>query len=227
MTPYLLLVLHLHPVTAIGTDMAFAFTTKTVSAIQHRRQRTLWLKPAFFIALGSVPASLAASLLVVKHVKESTWIEQFLPRFLGGVLILVALLVAMRATGWLRTHTPEKEHWPQWWQGALLGSFLGSIVGTTSVGSGTLFVAVMLLCFSIPGEHLVGLNVLTGAVLAFFPSLAYAYHGFVNWPLLFNILIGALPGTLLGAHLVTRVPTQTIRLILSFLVLLAGIRLLV
>ncbi len=226
MTPFLLLVLHLDPVHAIGTDLAFAFLTKSVSAVQHRRQRTVWLRPAFFISLGSVPASLAASWFVVSQVHNRAWVEQTLPRLLGGVLVLVALLIAGRALGWIKARGDERrERWPTWWQDVLLGVAIGALVGLTSVGSGTLLVAVLLLFFVVPADHLVGLNVLVGALLAFFPMLTYAYHGFVRWPLLGQILIGALPGSVLGAHLVTRAPTRAIRLFLSFLVLLAGVRL--
>ncbi len=226
MTPYLLLVLHLHPVTAVGTDMVFAFVAKTAGAIQHRRQRTLWLKPAFYIAIGSIPASLVTSLVVVKHVQEKALTEEILPRILGGLLVLAAILVATRALGFIQGGKDSTEHWPNWRQSIILGLALGIVVGATSVGSGTLFITVMLLCFSLPPDHLIGLNVTTGALLAFFPSLTYAYHGFVAWRILISALIGALPGAVIGSHLVTTVPTKAIRLILSFLVLLAGIRLL-
>ena len=226
MTPFLLLVIHLDPVHAIGTDLAFAFVSKSVGALQHRLQRTVWLRPAFYISLGSVPASLLASWFVVSRVQDRAWVEHTLPRLLGLALILVALLVAGRAVGWIKPSGDEnRERWPTWWQDILLGVLIGLLVGLTSVGSGTLLVAVLLLFFVVPPEHLVGLNVLVGAVLAFFPMLTYASHGFVHWALLGEILVGAIPGAVLGARLVTRVPTRTIRLFLSFLVLLAGVRL--
>lgn len=226
MTPFLILVMGLHPVTAIGTDLVFAFVAKSVSAVQHRRQRTVWLQPAFFLSLGSVPTSILASWFVVTQVKNRGWVEQTLPRLLGGMLVVVAVLVAARALGWIKARGGEhKERWPTWWQNVLLGVALGLLVGMTSVGSGTLLVAILLLFFVVPPEHLVGLNVLVGAGLAFFPALTYAYHGYVKWVLLGQILVGALPGTILGARLVTRAPTKPLRLFLSCLVCLAGLRL--
>ena len=226
MTPFLLLVVHLDPVYAIGTDLAFAFVSKSVGALQHRLQRTVWLRPAFFISLGSVPSSLVASWFVVSRVHNRVWVEHTLPRLLGLALILVALLVAGRAMGWIKPRgDATRERWPTWWQDVLFGVVIGALVGLTSVGSGTLLVAVLLLFFVVPTEHLVGLNVLVGALLAFFPMLAYAAHGFVEWALLGQILLGAVPGSILGARWVTRAPTRAIRLFLSFLVLLAGARL--
>ena len=144
------------------------------------------------------------------------------------MLAVAALLVVGRALGWIKARGGEhRDRWPSWWQDVLLGVAIGLLVGMTSVGSGTLLVAVMLLFFVIPAEHLVGLNVLVGALLAFFPMLTYAWHGFVLWPLLAQLLMGAIPGSIIGTKLVTRVPTRAVRLFLGFLVLLAGIRLLV
>lgn len=226
MTPFLILVMGLHPVTAIGTDLVFAFVTKSVGAVQHRLQRTVWLRPAFFLSLGSVPASVFASWFVVSQVKRGGWVDHILPRILGGMLVVVALLVAARSLGWIKARGGgHKERWPAWWQDVLLGVALGLLVGVTSVGSGTLLVAVLLIFFVVPPEHLVGLNVLVGAMLAFFPALTYAYHGYVDWGLAGQILIGAIPGTVLGARLVPKMPTKPLRLLLSFLVCLAGVRL--
>ena len=225
MTPFLLLALHLDPIHAIGTDLAFAFVAKSASALQHRRQKTVWLRPAFFISLGSVPASLLASWFVVSQSHNRVWLEHHLPRLLGGMLILVALLASGRTLGCIKESANQEERWPSWWQNLLLGLAIGMLVGLTSIGSGTLLIATLLLFFVIPSDHLVGLNVLVGALLSFFPMLLYAYHGFVVWDLLGLLLLGALPGTILGARMVTKTSTKTIRLIASFLVLLSGVRL--
>ena len=227
MTPFLLLVVHLPPATAIGTDLAFALVTKSVSAVQHRRQKTIWLRPAFFISLGSVPTSLAAAWVVGAHAHHP-WMTRLLPGLIGVALVAIALVVMARALHWLDSPpSHDTERWPAWWQNVLLGVVMGLLVGVTSIGSGTIFVGTMLLLFALPPAHLVGLNVLVGALLAFFPALTYAWHGLVAWPLLGTLLLGALPGAVLGGALVTRVPTDRVRLLLSVLIFFAGIRLVV
>lgn len=226
MTPFLILALRLDPVTAIGTDLAFAFVTKSVGAWQHRIQRTVRLRPAFYLSLGSIPAAILSSQFVVNQVRNQQWVRVWLPQALGLALVIVAWLIAARALGWLRPRQNRPgEHWPRKGEFVLLGVPLGILVGLTSVGSGTLLVAILLLFFAVPAEHLVGLNVLMGALLAFFPALTYAYHGFVDWGLLGCLLLGALPGVTLGARMVTRTPTRALRLALSVLVCLAGLRL--
>ncbi len=226
LTPFLLLVAHLHPAVAIGTDLVFSFVVKSASTVQHRRQRTVWLLPAFYISLGSVPASLLAATFIVGHVHQPQ-VERVLPRVIGGTLMVVACVVIARAAQWLRKPAePAQERWPAWWQNVLLGILMGLLVGATSIGSGTLLVSTMLLLFSLPPAHLVGLNVLVGAVLAFFPAMTYAWHGMVAWQLLGTLLIGALPGAVLGSRLVTRVPTRYVQMLLGVIIFLAGARLL-
>ena len=57
MTPMLILVFGVTPVTAIGTDLAYAAVTKTVGGYKHWRQRTVDLQLSSWMAIGSVPAA--------------------------------------------------------------------------------------------------------------------------------------------------------------------------
>src|SRR5688572_26150610 len=57
MTPMLILVFGVTPVTAIGSDLAYAAVTKTVGGAKHWRQHTVDLRLSSWMALGSVPAA--------------------------------------------------------------------------------------------------------------------------------------------------------------------------
>ena len=61
MTPMLILVFGVTPITAIGTDLAYAAVTKTVGGYKHWTQKTVDLQLSTWMALGSVPAASAAS----------------------------------------------------------------------------------------------------------------------------------------------------------------------
>src|SRR5919201_2704189 len=68
MTPLLILVLGVKPVTAVGTDLAYAAVTKTVGGYKHLRQRTVDLSLSSWMAVGSGPA--AVSGVWVLHLLE-------------------------------------------------------------------------------------------------------------------------------------------------------------
>ena len=64
MTPLLLIVIGTQPVVAIGTDIAYGALTKTVGGWQHFRNGTVDLGTATWLAIGSVPGSIAGVVLV-------------------------------------------------------------------------------------------------------------------------------------------------------------------
>ena len=58
MTPLLILVFGIKPVTAIGTDILYAAITKTVGGWRHFKMKTVNLGLVFWLAIGSVPSSM-------------------------------------------------------------------------------------------------------------------------------------------------------------------------
>src|ERR1700733_12437836 len=59
MTPLLILLFHVHPVTAVGTDLIYASVTKTGGSVVHGLNKTIDWRIVRRLALGSLPASLA------------------------------------------------------------------------------------------------------------------------------------------------------------------------
>src|SRR5690348_5310772 len=64
MTPLLILLFGVHPATAVGTDLLFAATTKTVGTGIHGLNGTIDWRVVRRLALGSVPATLAATAIL-------------------------------------------------------------------------------------------------------------------------------------------------------------------
>ena len=97
MTPLLMLGLGLPPTTAVGTDLAYAALTKLAGAWQHWRQRTVDFQVVRDLALGSLPASLAAvGLLTWLRRGHAGLADVWLERVIGLALILAALLTLQR-----------------------------------------------------------------------------------------------------------------------------------
>jgi len=224
MTPFLILVMKIDPVLAVGTDLVFAAVTKWTSGLQHRRQDNVGLRMVFWMALGSVPASLLVSTYVVAHLEEKQGsLQHLLARLLGVVLVLVSVYTLARILNWVQI--PKDERWPPAWALTLLGALGGGLVGMTSVGSGTVIMASLMMFFSIPPAQMVGLDVMHGALLTTVPAGVYTFAGQVDWSLIVWLLAGSIPGAWLGARLVTVVPQRLVRGALSLLLILAGLQL--
>jgi uncharacterized membrane protein YfcA len=223
MTPFLILVMKINPILAVGTDLVFASITKWTSGIQHRRQNNVALRMVFWMALGSMPASFLMSTFVLTRLKDATGANFYLARILGCVLILVSLYTLARAFDWIKAK--EDIHWPPAWALTVIGAIGGGLVGLTSVGSGTVIMASLLIFFSLPASQLVGLDVMHGALLTTVSAGVYAFGGLVDWQMVLWLLVGSIPGAWLGTRLVQRVPPRLVRGALSVFLIVAGVRL--
>ncbi len=226
MTPFLILVMKLNPTLAVGTDLAFAAITKIVGAIQHRREENTSFQAVGWMALGSVPASFIGARLVLNSTQDSVTEGGFLPTLLGIMLVIVGIIVMAGNTRWFQVKEDAEERWPSPIILVVIGIIGGFLVGLTSVGGGTIIMAILLVFFSIPLKYMVGLDVAHAAILTIVPAVTYAVGAQTNWPLVGLLLIGSIPGVWLGAHAVGHIEPRLVRGLLSILLLIIGLELL-
>jgi uncharacterized membrane protein YfcA len=178
------------------------------------------------MACGSLPASFLGSQFILSQTSNRQLIEKGLPMFLGITLIIVGLIIMARIFRMLGPTEHVEIKWPAPWALALIGAAGGLLVGMTSIGGGTVIMALMLIFFAIPLNLLVGLDVMHGAVLAIGTSVNYIAAGQTNWGLVALLLIGSIPGSWLGVRMVNRIDRRLVRGILALFILWAGISLL-
>jgi len=227
MTPFLLIVMKLDPVLAVGTDLTFAAITKIVGSIQHRREKNVSLRRVFWMACGSLPASFLGAQFILRQKGNSALTENILPTVLGVTLIIVSLIILARVFRWLGPKEYIVITWPAPWSLILIGTIGGFLVGMTSIGGGTVIMALLLIFFSIPLNLMVGIDVVHGALLTIFTSMNYIFAGQADWGLVGLLLIGSLPGAWLGALAINRIDVRIVRGILALVVIGAGIDLLI
>ncbi|MCB9135188.1 MAG: sulfite exporter TauE/SafE family protein [Anaerolineales bacterium] len=226
MTPFLLIFMKLNPVLAVGTDLTFAAVTKIVGSIQHRRENNVSIRRVAWMAAGSLPASYLAAQFILHQGEDSSFVSQTLPKFLGWMLIVVSLIILARITRLVGPKEHIEIRWPSPIAMVFIGALGGALVGLTSIGGGTVIMALLLVFFSIPLNQMVGMDVLHGALLATVPAVTYAFAGKVNWGLVGPMLIGSLPGAWLGARTVNKIDRRIVRAVLGLLILGAGIHVL-
>jgi uncharacterized membrane protein YfcA len=238
-TPFLILFAGVRPVLAVGTDLIYSAATKWLGAAVHLRQRTVDLRLAAMLGLGSVPASLIG-VRVVNGLGGSA--DEVVAKGLGAALILVAGVLLLRRpieralkrrtvtrSGWPGASDPSSSLRPR--VGALatvgLGAAVGFLVGFTSVGSGTLIVAALLLLYpALPLGKVVGTDVMQAALLTSVAGVAYLGLGQVDLSLAAALLAGSLPGVVIGSRLSAKAPEHVLQPVLAGVLMLAGARLL-
>jgi uncharacterized protein len=231
MTPILIIVFGYNPVTAVGTDLAYGAITKTVGGWRHFRRRNVFLPLAIWMGVGSVPAAVGG--VYVLHVLEHKYGKSFDNAMLVAVaaaVMLTGIVVLTRALFMKRLLQHERESFVMTTRdkvlAALLGLFVGFVLGVTSAGSGTLIAVGMILIFRLTPQRVVGTDVIHAAVLLWAASLAHVIAGNVDYGLMGTILIGSIPGVWIGSHLAFRLPTATLRLGLAIVMIGAGLGLL-
>jgi uncharacterized protein len=231
MTPMLILVFGVTPITAIGTDLAYAAVTKTVGGYKHWRQRTVDLRLSSWMAVGSVPAAIAG--VYVLRLLEDWAGHDF------NDLLLTVLAVALLLTGaatlvraFLKsmhererdTIAMERRHKVA---AVVLGVSVGFVLGVTSAGSGALIAVGLILLFRLSPTRVVGTDVFHAAILLWAAGLAHVTAGNVDFGLVGNILIGSIPGVWVGSHWSVRVAPAVLRTTLAVVLIGAGLALLI
>ena len=96
-----------------------------------------------------------------------------------------------------------------------IGAMFGFIVGLTSVGSGTFFGLALLLLFPLSATRMVGTDLLHAALLLLIAGAGHLIHGNVDLHAMSWLLVGSIPGVLIGSHLSIRVPERALRFVFA------------
>jgi uncharacterized protein len=230
MTPLLILLFGINPVTAVGTDLAYAAVTKTVGGYKHWLQKTVDFRLSAWMALGSVPAAIGG--VYVLHLLEDAFGSDFddvLLTLLAAALLLCGVATLARAL-LKRFHERERTEIPMERRhkiGAVtIGVFVGFVLGITSAGSGALIAVGLILVFRLVPTRVVGTDIFHAAILLWAAAAAHIVSGNVDFGLAATLLIGSVPGVWLGSHWSVRVPQEILRGTLAVVLIGAGMALL-
>jgi len=224
MTPILVIVFGFKPTLAVGTDILHGAIFKTVGAIRHRRLGTVHAQLSGWMFIGSGPASIGGVALGT-HLKGQ---QQLMNYLLGGALLFGALgLVAKSLTR--AKVIGEDDRFDMVWRdrfaAVAIGLVGGFIVGLTSVGSGTFFGLTMLFVFPLRAHKVVGTDILHAAALLYVAGFGHVIAGNVDMHAVGWLLIGSIPGVLIGSQYSVRIPEGILRLTLANVLALSGLKL--
>jgi uncharacterized protein len=224
MTPMLILIFGFNPKTAVGTDILHGAVFKSFGAIRHRQLGNVHVPLALWMLVGSAPLSLVG-VQIASSFSDST--QSTMSKVVGGALIVGGIGFAVKA--FLRGYVGE-EHLHLTTRQKLIaiaiGASCGFVVGLTSVGSGTFFGLAMLLVYPLAARRIVGTDMLHAALLLWVAGAGHLIHGNVDLHAMAWLLVGSIPGVLLGSHYSIRVPERALRMSFAIVLVLSGIKLL-
>lgn len=226
--PLLILGLGVTPLTAVGSSALFSSCTKLGAAAVHARQRTVDWRLVGRLALGSVPAAFAGVALLARlEAVYGPGVNTILERVIAVVLMVIpAFLVAESVIG--RGHDlpllrPLVPSWVGRTSGAVLTGLIGGfLVGITSVGSGIVVMMLLLLFFHRSPAVLVGTDIAHAVILTAVTAALHFHLGTIDPHLVLWLLVGSVPGALMGSRLSLRLPRVWLRAVLIVLLFVTG-----
>jgi uncharacterized protein len=242
MTPFLVAVMGVPAPTAVGTDLVYATVTKLTGSVQHYRQRSVNLEVALFLGLGSIPAGLlgVVTLEYMERILDAEMLKSVMITIIAVTLVLVGASLIFREYFMPRRTEdsgdgPSK---PNTWKGkgpmsrrrrtytVIFGAMGGYLVGLTSIGSGSIMAIILLLLYPIAPAIVVGTDIAHATVLSLVVGLAHMTQGNVDFALAGTLLLGSIPGVLVGARLAPFIPGKPLKTILAVMLVFVGVRLL-
>lgn len=228
MTPLLILLFGVSPTTAIGTDILYAAITKTVGGWRHLKMKTVNMGLVWWLAAGSVPGAIFGVQLVsiLQDRLGEDKLDSLVYAVLGGTLLMVGIITLLRAMILART-IQEREDFELKRRhkvaAVLIGLTTGFVIGVTSAGSGTVVAVLLIAVYRLTPKRVVGTDVVHAAIVLWAAGIAHFGHGNVDLGLVGNILIGSVPGVVIGASLMNRVNQDVVRIGLGLVLILSGI----
>jgi uncharacterized protein len=228
MTPILVILFGFKPALAIGTDIAHGAIFKTLGAVQHRRMGNVRAQLAGWMLLGSAPMSLLGVWLAdwLQH-NYGKGIESTMGRVLGGALLFGC--VGLVAKNFVNSTPVDDEDFALTRRdriaAVVIGLFGGFVVGLTSVGSGVFFGLTLLVVFPLRARKVVGTDIFHAAALLYVAGLGHFIAGNVDMRTVGWLLLGSLPGVLVGGRLSLQVPDRPLRFVLALVLGLSGLKL--
>ncbi|MGH8650643.1 MAG: sulfite exporter TauE/SafE family protein [Gammaproteobacteria bacterium] len=231
MTPILVVVFGIKPAIAVGTDLLYAAITKSGGVFVHHRQQTVKWKVVALLALGSAPMALVTIAVLKALTAKGINYENVMTTTLGVALILTSLVLLFK-NQLLQIGSHEKltavkamHRQLQTPMTVAAGAVLGVLVTLSSVGAGALGAAVLFFLYPrYSAVSIVGTDIAHAVPLTAVAGLGHAHLGTVDYSLLVSLLLGSLPGIIIGSRFAVRLPDRLVRSLLASMLLLIGLR---
>lgn len=230
MTPILVLIFGIDPVKAIGSDLVVSLIMKPFGAAVHHKAGTIRWEMIKWLVPFAIPAGFAGA-FIIGQLGEGEVLATRVKYAIGAALLLAVVgMIARPLVGEAHNKTKpmgkDEKLVPRPLPTAIVGVLGGLIVGMTSVGSGSLIIVCMMLIYPrLRASDLVGTDLFQAIPLVGAAALGHLLVGDVSFELTGALLVGAIPGTYLGAKFSTKAPNAVLKWILSVLLLGSGLTL--
>jgi hypothetical protein len=229
MTPLLIMLFGVHPATAVGTDLLYAAVTKGFGTLVHGYTQTVDWRIVHRLAAGSVPATVLTLLILSHFDLRSAQAAHLISRALGAALVATSLTLIFRhwLIAWFERHFPAPSPRGTTILTVATGLLLGVLVSISSVGAGAIGVTALAILYPrLPAARIVGSDIAHAVPLTLVAGAGHWLIGSIDTHILGSLLVGSVPGILVGSYAAIRMPDRAVRTSLAVMLVIVGGRLL-
>ena len=98
----------------------------------------------------------------------------------------------------------------------MVGAVLGVLVSISSVGAGAIGVTALILLYpELPTKRIVGSDIAHAVPLTLAAGVGHWFLGSIDVDVLVSLLVGSVPGIVIGSYAALRIPETALRLVLA------------
>lgn len=226
--PLLISILGVPPIIAVGSDAVINCVTKIGAGSLHWRRGNVSWRLVLSLAYGSIPGAILGVLLLARiRVTYGNGVNEFLKVAIAILLIVIPIAYMLKQPPSAARVNLEKIRNSEYSFGVtLIGFIAGILVGVTSIGSGSVILLLLLVFYGYAPATMVGTDIVHAVLLAGLTGLLQFGFGNVNLVLVACVLIGSIPGGLLGAYLTKYLPSHRFKQMLCTVLVVVGARML-
>lgn len=215
--PALLLLAGLSPVEAVGTTFVFAGVLRLVAAPFYLAAKQVHSRYFRLLLLGAVPGLVIGMVALQALTKQN---DNALIVLVVGILLTVSSTVSFVPRAQVPGFARRNSHWLPW-----LAFPIGVESGFSSAGAGALGTVLLLNYSEMSPAQVIGTDVVFGLVLAVIGTAIHWTLGSISAPILVQLLVGGVPGVILGCALSRKVPAGKLKAVVAVIAICAGLQL--
>ncbi len=228
MTPILILLFGMHPATAVGTDLLHAAVTKTAGSVVHGLNRTIEWGVVRRLAAGSIPMTVVTLCILSTLDLNSEAARGLVDAVLTLALFTTSVALVLRDKIVARYATRLGVLAPR--QVTVLtvtvGAALGALVSISSVGAGAIGATCLFLLYpKLPTARIVGSDLAHAVPLTLAAGIGHWLLGSIDLQVFVSLIVGSVPGILIGSYAAVRIPDTALRLVLAATLLVVATKL--
>ena len=229
MAPLLILVFHIPAAQAVQLDFLYLTPTKLAGAWQHLRHKSVDPTLTLFLALGALPGTALGSLYVSRAVAANPAMNLTLRHMIGVLILMSAVLIVIQLVRMWRMNRGDhalvrvKLETHHRILMVVVGLAVGLFVGATSIGAGSILLPLLVLILRVRMRELVSTDVVLGAGMAVVGASIHSLGQTIPWSLVAALLLGSVPGALLGGKLIGIISTRLVRGFVAGALFIAGL----